>query len=222
MREIDENIELKFYEVLKHKIDLRDFESWVYKTKDLENILPNDIYVDLISLNFNSKYAHNDLENLIGHLVDNGKFEIKRLTKYLESIIARDSNCADSIEMTYHLYCSGYAFLQRLALTYGLLVSCPPSGNYEKSWDEISKSEQKSLLDEFYPEIILDARNVLDWIENGKIIIRNSVNDLGDYEYDDLRNTIERNQGNVEVIDLDKNRNSRAKSILSKIKNIFK
>jgi hypothetical protein len=204
MKEVSEYIEEKFYEVLKHKMSIQIFEHWVYGTKELESELPEDIYTDLISLNFKGKYAHNELEKIIGSFVHNGKFEIKRITKYLKSIINRDENCAESIEMTYDLYCSGYAFLRRLGLTYGLLISYPPAGNYQKSWNEINKREQDELLDKLYPEIIVDATNALKWIENERIIIKDSINELGDYEYDDLRNQDEISQGEIEDIDLNK------------------
>lgn len=204
MKEISEYTELKFYDVLKHKISIQDFEQWVYDTKELESELPEDTYTDLISLNYKDKYAYNELAKIVEPFIDNGKSEIKRISKYLESIIDRDEKCAESIEMTYDLYCSGYAFLRRLGLTYGLLISCPPAGNYQKSWNEITKAEQYELLDKLYPEIIIDARNALEWINKGKIIIKDTVNELGDYEYDDLRNQEEINQGEIEVIDLDK------------------
>ncbi|MEN7550457.1 hypothetical protein AAG747_21235 [Rapidithrix thailandica] len=64
MKEISEMIELKFYEVLNHKMLLQDFEPWVYKTHELESELPEGIYTDLISLNFKEKYAHNQLEKI--------------------------------------------------------------------------------------------------------------------------------------------------------------
>jgi len=204
MKEIREHIEQKFYEVLKNKISIHDFERWVYETMDLELELSEDIYTDLISLNYKDKYAHNELEKIVKPFVDNGKFEIKRISKYLKSIIDRDEKCAESIELTYDLYCNGYAFLRRLGLTYGLLISCPPAGNYQKSWNEITNAEQDELLNKFYPDIIVDAQSALTWINKGKIIIKDTVNELGDYEYDDLRNQEERNQGEIEVIDLDK------------------
>ena len=204
MKNISEHIELKFYEVLKHKISIQDFEQWVYATKELELELPEDTYIDLISLNYKDNYVHNELEKIIEPFVDNGKFEIKRISKYLKSIIERDKECAESIEMTYDLYCNGYAFLRRLGLNYGLLISCPPAGNYQKSWNEITKEEQDELLNKFYPEISVDAQNALTWIDDGKIIIKDSVDELGDYEYEDLRNKEEINQGEIEVIDLDK------------------
>ncbi|MEH0152583.1 hypothetical protein V6R21_00475 [Limibacter armeniacum] len=211
MNRVYEDIEFKFYEVLKHKFDIKEFEQWVYQTKELESELPEEIYTDLISINYKDKYVHNELENIIEDFVDNGKFEIKRIKKFLKSIIDKDENCAESIEITYDLYCSGYAFLRRLGLTYGLLVSCPPAGNYQKSWDEITKAEQNELLEKLYPTIIQDAQNVLNWFNENKIIIKDTINELGYYEYDDLRNQEEIDQGEIEVIDLDKQKKKKWK-----------
>lgn len=204
MKEISPHIELKFYEVLNHKTGIQDFEKWLYEANDLEAELSEETYVDLISINYKSKFAYNDLEKVIGNFVNNGKFEIKRIKRVLESIINRGEKCAESIEMTYDLYCSGYKFLRRLGLRYGLLIACPPAGNYQRSWNEIGEKEQIELLDKLYPEIIEDAKNALCWIEYGKIIIKNTVNELGNYEYNDLRNQDEINQGEMEMIDLDR------------------
>lgn len=219
---LSENTEQKFYEILKHKISIQKFERWVYES-EIESELPHDIYVELISLNYKSKFIFNELERLIGRLVDKGKFEIKKLKATLKSIINRDENCAASIEMTYDLYCSGYTFLRRLGLTYGLLVSCPPAGNYLKTWDEITTKEQNELLEKLYPDIIADARNALKWLENDKIIIKDTVNELGNYEFEDLRTKEEVLQGEVEAIDLDKQPNKqvnkRKSSFWSRIKN---
>jgi hypothetical protein len=203
VKQISEHIEEKFYKVLMHKIGIQDFEKWVYATSELETELEEDVYIEIVSLNYKSKFAHDELEKIVGCFIDKGKFE-KKIKRFIESIINRDENCAESIEMTYELYCSGYTFLRRLGLTYVLLVAFPPAGNYQKAWNEISLQEQNDLLDKFYPSIILDAKNVLRWIENRKIIIRNSVDELGNYEYDDFRNQEEINQGDIEVIDLDK------------------
>ncbi|NVN19871.1 hypothetical protein GUA46_16140 [Muricauda sp. HICW] len=219
---IDDKIELRFYQVLKHQMSIQDFETWVYNSKELEQNLPEDLYLDLISLNYKSKYALNDLTKLIEQYVDYGKFEIKKIQEILESIIQRDEKCAESIEMTYDLYCKGYIFLQKLGLNYGLLVSCPPAGNYQKNWNEISDKEQKELLDKLYPNIIIDAKNALKWFEKRKIIIKNTVDELGNYEYDDFRTEQEKKQGEIEIINLDIENENNAQGFWSKLMNRFK
>ena len=196
MTVIREDIEQKFYDVLKHQLNLQEFEQWLY-VNDIESELPNGLYMNLISLNFQDKYVYNNLEKLLKPVVDFGRFEIQKLEYILNSIVTRDEKCARSIEMTYDLYCSGYNFLRRLGLTYGLLVSCPPAGNYLKTWDEITPDEQQELLSQLYPKVITDAKNALNWLKKGKIIIKSSVDELGNYEYEDLRNNEEVIQGDL-------------------------
>ena len=192
MTKIDPEIELKFYNVLKQNHSISDFENWVYSTKELEQKLPHDLYVDLISMDYKSKYTLHELTKLIGEYVDFGAFEVKQIKTLLKSIIDRDANCATSIAMTYELYCQGYQFLQRLGLKYGLLVTFPAAGNYQKNWTESSSEAQNELLDKFYPEIIVDASNVLAWLEHDKIIIKSTVDGLGRYEYNDFRSQEEK------------------------------
>lgn len=204
MIKIDHDIALKFYKVLKQKETIAEFEDWLYRTKELEQRLPNDLYVDLISMDYKSKYALHELTQLIGEHVDFGAFEAKKIKSILKSIIDRDANCAASIGLTYELYCQGYHFLQRLGLNYGLLVTFPPVGNYQKNWSESSPEAQNELLDKFYPAITMDASKVLAWLEHDKIIIKSTVNDLGHYEYQDLRSQEEKVLGSVEAESMDK------------------
>ena len=191
MKSISEHIALKFYEALNHKIDLTVFEQWVYHTKELETELSEETYLELVSLNYKSKHILSDLEKVIGAYIDNVTFDTKRIIEILHSIVNRDENCSQSIEVTYHLYCSGYTFLRRLGLTYGLMLKCLTLEREQRSWQDLSVQEQNSILDQFFPEIIFDAQNVVTWLQEGKIIIKGPVNAFGTYEYDDLRTTEE-------------------------------
>lgn len=197
MNDISYYIELKFHEVLEYKISIQDFEQWVYETKALEEELPEHIYTNLLSLNYKDKYAHNELEKIIHPFVYNAKFEIQRISGYLTSIIDRNEKCSESIKMTYDLYCAGYNFLQKLGMKYGILVSCSPSDNYDMAWDDLPKADQNAMLNEIYPNIITDAQNALTWIQKRKIVLKNTINASGNYEYDDLRNQKEIQQGEM-------------------------
>ncbi|WP_207534882.1 hypothetical protein [Desertivirga arenae] len=192
---ISESLQQKFYQVLKHQCTLPDFEKWVYATRELEEELPADVYLELISLNYNDKFAYNKLEKILNPFIEYGKFEMRRIVAILNSIINRDENCADSIRMTYELYWSGYNFLQLLGLKYGLSVSCPAAGNYQKLWEEISREEQEELLNELYPEIVQDAQQVISWIEDGKVVIKETVDERGRFDYEDLRSAEEIKMG---------------------------
>jgi hypothetical protein len=187
LEKVKENIESIFYKVLKKKISVEYFEQWVYENKSLEHKLPKDSYLELISINFKDKFALIEIERVVKQFVNFGKIETNKIKSYLESIISRDENAADSIYMTYELYGRGYDFFRKLGLKYGLLIACPPAGNYIKSFEKISTEEQDELLNEIYPTIIEDAENVLFWINSNQIIITNKVDELGYFEFEDNR-----------------------------------
>ncbi len=182
-----EDFETIFYKVLKRNISIEYFEDWIYSNDFLELALTKEEYFDLISIDFKDKFALSEINNVIGHYVDFGKFEQKRINEYLKSIINRDNNCSKSIFMTYELYCKGFNFLRKIGLKYGLTVACPPAGNYTKSFEEISKEEQNDLINKFYPLIIEEAKTVLSWLESGKIKIKNEVDEFGYFVYIDNR-----------------------------------
>jgi hypothetical protein len=184
LEKIRENIKSKFHDVLKRKISIEHFEQWVYKNKSLEHELPKDSYLGLISINFKDKFALLEIEKIVTQFVN---LDTNKIIFYLESIISRDKNAADSIHMTYELYCKGYNFFKKLGLKYGLLIACPPAGNYAKSFEEISNREQDELLNKIYPTIIEDAENVLFWINNNQIIIANKADKLGYFKFEDNR-----------------------------------
>ena len=75
MKEINKHIELKFYQVFKHKISIQEFENWVYETKALESEFPQVTYIELVSLNYKDKYVYNELKKIIEPFIDFGKFE---------------------------------------------------------------------------------------------------------------------------------------------------
>lgn len=191
-----------FYKVLKGKISMENFESWLYNTSNLEKDLPADFYTELISLSYSSKFVINELNKLLRPLIDNSEFEIKRIVSILKSIVDRDKDCAESIELTYHLYCDGYIFLRRLGLKYGLMVSCPPSDNYDKTWDEMSEDFKQDLLDKFYPEIAIDAQNAINWFERGALTLLDEKDNNGDFIYTDNRNSEEIAQGEIPIKNL--------------------
>lgn len=55
---------IPFYEFIGEKIELREFEKMVYELSDLESIIGEDAYIELISFNFSNPHIHNDVVKL--------------------------------------------------------------------------------------------------------------------------------------------------------------
>lgn len=212
INKISFEVETKFYQVLTDRITTNDFEQWLYKNEQFDKELPNNLYLDLISLNYSNKYVINELHELLDDYVQLYKFKKYEIMEYLQSIIKKDENCGNSILMTYELYCDGYSFLRKLGLEYGLcLIDDYDLSNFEKE-----------LKDKCYPHITEDAQNALTWFKNDKIIFRNEIDECcSNYVYDDFRNEAEILQGELTAVVNSKivNSNQKKPSILTTVKN---
>lgn len=56
---------IPFYEFVGGKIQLEEFEKKIYELSDLESIIGEDSYIELVSFNFSNKYIHNDVIKFI-------------------------------------------------------------------------------------------------------------------------------------------------------------
>jgi hypothetical protein len=56
---------IPFYELIGGKLNLIEFEKEVYKLSELEFIIEEDVYIDLVSFNYTNNHCYNDVVNLI-------------------------------------------------------------------------------------------------------------------------------------------------------------
>lgn len=189
MTEIPKHIELNFYDTIIGKISIQEFEAWIYSDKEIESILSEDDYLELISFNYKKSGAKYELINLLSKkYIDLGEYEKWKMVNKLKIALKRDERLPDILRDFYNLYCRGYVFLYDLGLGYGLTVEVPLSGNYSaETWEEMNEHEKKQLINSFYPQLEFDIKRAIDWIENKKIIFTGKTDDIGHYEYEDLR-----------------------------------
>lgn len=95
----------------------------------------------------------------------------------------------------YDLYCKGYNFLQDLGLGIGIAVEVPGVNNISAdTWEELTTEQQKELLVSFSPELENCIEQIIYWLEAKKIILTGEQDEIGHYEYKDLRTEEEKNQ----------------------------
>ncbi len=179
-------VEKKIHQVLTKKITLKEFEHWLYDEKILESDNP-DLYFELISFDYSSEDNFNHFYDSFAKYVDFYKFEADHIAEYLYSIINRDKGCSKAIHEMYYLYYDGYKFFEKLGMIYGVFLI-----DFDTS---IASDNLDNILDEFYPDIIVDAKNVLSWLDEGKIVFRDEPSEYGGFKYDDLRSEAEVLQG---------------------------
>ncbi|MDQ0225869.1 hypothetical protein ACFPRB_03500 [Metabacillus niabensis] len=167
------DIQRQFYNVYKEKISIAEFEKWLYKTDDIENIYGYDFYFRLLDLDYREKYIKNKLETLIRMEIPFGQFEQQRIVLLLEHIIAEEGDLVELLEQLYDDYCHGYSFLRFLGLTYITGIDTFPKLNQIDQWDKHEFERKREMLNSSKDKIIKEAKRLLAFFKNGKIKITN-------------------------------------------------
>jgi hypothetical protein len=189
MTTLPREIKERFYKTIKGDILLDDFEQWLYADKEFEKYLKSNDYLDLISLSFNKSGAKYELCSLLKKHIDLGEFETYKILGLLNEAKQKTKRLPYILMEFYDLYCKGYNFFQDLGLGIGFAVEEPNVKNTpaDNTWDELTSKQQEELLDSFSPELEECIEQVIYWIETKKIILTGEQDEIGHYEYDDLR-----------------------------------
>ena len=185
----------------------KELEDWVYSTKDLKMQLGANDYLELISIDFRESSARFFAEKIFRKHISADQFLNWSLSKMLERITKRADHVDDDLREIYYLYCTGYSFLQKLAMDFGFTIVAPPSSYGE--WEDLSDADQAILLDGLYPEVVEHAKNALNSLALGKIAFSgNTVDSLfgplpGDPTFLDKRTESEKKAMSVKVLNLD-------------------
>lgn len=165
--ELDQ-LEIKYLNLMEYKISIKEFESWIYNSEWLEGKLGKDEYLELISLNYNSRYARYELDKILTKILNMGRIETFKMLILLKSIIERDGDEAKSLIRLYDLYCDGYYFLIDLGLGIGLAIEVPTESGTE-SFYELNDDQKIKLVNSFYPAAKELAEELRDWLLSGEL-----------------------------------------------------
>lgn len=200
------DIEQVFFDTLSGDKTVLEFEQWLYADKRLEAILNSDDYLDLISYGYKADNAKYGLFRLLEKQIDKGKLETKRIRKLLSKALNRDKELPETLITFYDLYCKGYNFFDNLGLGYGLAIEVPRVNNTAAdSWDELNEKQQKELIDSFYPELDIEIKKVISWIDEGKVTLTGIKDEYNHFDYIDNRTKLEKQPTGYKVVSVDNN-----------------
>ena len=193
MNEIPMNIQTEFYKVWSEKELLPNFEKWIYESTELkENLKPNSYY-EFLSFNYKQDNSHSELKKLIESQISQSEIEKWKITNDLLNAKNKTNDYSKSIRNFYSLHCKGYDFMDNLAFDYGLTLECPYSYYKTETFEQLTETQKRTLINNCYPNIIGEIEKVLNWIQNEKIILIGKTNEFGKLEYIDNRTDLERN-----------------------------
>lgn len=171
-------LEKHYFKLLENEISIKEFEHWLYDSEWLEKELGEDIYLDWISIDYNSKAAKHEIRILLTSNIGIERFETLKMIRLLNVLIERKGREIDALIELYDLYCGGYHFLQELGINYGLGLIEPYKVEVEKP---------SKLIDSYYPKVKDLAISIKDLLENGTIKLLGSRIDDYYWEYIDYR-----------------------------------
>jgi hypothetical protein len=185
-------LEKNYFDLVLGDFKIEELENWIYNNNDLENILNQDDYLDLISLNFKSRHIKYEIEKVLDKYIDYSKFEKRRVLSLLYRALESRKDLPDILREFYDMYCHGYDFFQDLGLGYGLTCEVPPSKYSSDNWDGLNEKEKNEIVNSFFPQIESDIQRAILWIENDKLILSGTKNELNHWEFEDYRNDEEK------------------------------
>lgn len=132
------------------------------------------------------KGAKFEIEDLIERIVDLGEFETYKMLDLLNSAKAKDSRLPIILRQFFHLYNSGYGFLQDLGLGLGLMIIAPPSKYSCSGWEDLKEVDKKELIRNL-PKIDEVIERGSNWLIAKKIVLTGERDVSGKYLYLDTR-----------------------------------
>lgn len=192
MKSLPNDIKIKFLHMLIEKQSVLDFEKWVYESNELKTAISDDDYLDLISLNYKASGAYYELIKLLEKYISRAKFQKWKLLEELNNVKLKKSNYYLTIVNFYDLYCKGYAFMDNLAFKYGLRADNQYGDIDVTSHKKPSQKQLDAIVNKFYPEINMDIDQVINWINDGKIVFKDNLDEFDYHDYDDFRTPEER------------------------------
>lgn len=182
----------EFYQLVAKKMSVADFEQWVYATPELENILREDDYLNLITLNYKSHWSFYELQKLLELYIDVCEMRRRELLEIL-CIISQGGKPDDvlaALIATFNLSCKGYSFFEGLAY-YGLTVDNDFGWDPEGKWAKMTEPQKKRYLSRFYPEVQLMADHLIQGLKFGAILLH-TKSPSGEIVFSDMRGVAER------------------------------
>ena len=187
---IPNDIEEIFFKMLNDDIGILVFEQWLYENKQLEHVLNDEDYLELISFGYKQKAAKYELRKLLQRVINGPKYEKWRLLEMLAAVLKKDKKMPLILMDFYDLYCHGYTFLYKLGMEYGLNVIVPSMGS-AYTWEELPLKDQEKLLQSFFPEIENEVVKVIDLLNHGQVVPMGKIDELY-YTFVDNRNENEK------------------------------
>ncbi|GAA5022096.1 hypothetical protein GCM10011506_01590 [Marivirga lumbricoides] len=151
------------------KLTSDEFEEWVYSCQELESELGEELYTELISLDFRDKSNRIEVEKIVENKIDYSELHKNELTQLIRKVCSKELPFKESIRLLYNWMDSGYLFLSKIDTL----------GNFNEQGKSIIHSIENTMTNEQMWKILIDIEpnffneleRIKTKIEDGNILI---------------------------------------------------
>ena len=105
-----------FLDYLDSKLSSSDFETYLYSSDTLESELGNELYLELISINYKHKDCRSAVSNLISPLLNYGEIHKSMIINTINDISSKKVNILNGIGELNTWCWKGYTFLGEMEI----------------------------------------------------------------------------------------------------------
>ena len=159
----------KFLSFIENRLELHSFQEWLFLPATEKQIDNEELYGELIILNYTSKNSRIEVKKLLDKLNLTKELHLNNIVFSLNNLINEVSNPIEEIENLNNWANRGYTFLGRINVI----------GNYGEQGKSIvydinrkmNQAMQFQILNEIYKYLKDEFRTMLTEIESGIILL---------------------------------------------------
>lgn len=159
---------ISFFQLLNRDLSVKEFEAWIYDNeKRLEIELPANLYLDLLSFDYNKKDSLAELEQKITPYIDSRDFNIWRTRMLLLKILNAEVDLVLATRKLRDLYNSTEEKLLSIELGIGyesVLDDLPVPSEYDL-WNKDELTMKLKKLDFYKEDLLRDVKSALTTLE---------------------------------------------------------
>jgi len=179
------NVEHQFYQLRKEKLNIKEFETWIYQNElSIKEQYSASVYDDLILLNYNNDHAKYDLAKILE--IDYRKLELYELRRNINSISNTGKN--ELNEISHDLYDSIYDPHSRVLFRFKIgkiRMGINYPFLYTQDFTNLSKPERNLLFKEQFKKPIKFLKIVLEKVESNefRIVVLENLESVDNIDY---------------------------------------
>lgn len=165
---VDE-IEVPFFRYLAGDLPIKEFEQWLYSTPEIESVLGEAAYFDLVSFSFQRPQANYELAKVIYKYILPGRFHRWQISQLLQRLLDGTQDPVLVFEKLYFLFMDGYYFLRDVGIAYASGIDDVPKVTEKLFWNEGEYVRRRKLLDNYLSLLEEEIKLLLQGLESGEI-----------------------------------------------------